>query len=83
MMRTEGAGSGAQAADCRNEAGEWMLRLTSKYFCSHSSQADGDGDELVVEFVNAERYNACCERVGSASCDAGPETNPPRESASS
>ena len=30
-----------------------------------------------------ERYNACCERVGSTSCDAGPQTNPPRESASS
>ena len=30
-----------------------------------------------------ERYNVCCVRVGSASCDARPQTNPPRESASS
>ena len=30
-----------------------------------------------------ERYNVCCVRVGSASCDARPQTNSPRESASS
>ena len=49
MMRTEGAGGGARAADCRDEAGEWMLRLAD--------------EQVLVQLQQSGRWRrarACC-----------------------